>query len=121
MNILTNTKTSFIQLFFYNSRTVLLNSTYNWYKHFQEGHEDVENKCHESCTSTINKNIKKVKKIMYNHRITIKEVADVGILFSSSPSNILDVLGMKCVAVKFVKMLTSLLEINIILFICIPL
>ena len=52
---------------------------YEWYKHFQDGREDVEDDERPGCpsTSTTDENVEKVKEIVMNdRRITIREVAD---------------------------------------------
>ena len=62
-----------------------------WYKRFKAGQEDVNDDTHPGrpSTSTTDENIEAVKKmILDNHRITIREVADiVAISFSSISSN----------------------------------
>ncbi|XP_029673845.1 protein GVQW3-like [Formica exsecta] len=86
-------------------------SVYKWYKCFQEGRKDVENgeRPGRSSTSTTDDNVGKVKKmIMDNRRITIREVADdVGISFGSCQAIFSDVLGLRCVAAKFVPKLLN--------------
>ncbi|XP_032668800.1 uncharacterized protein LOC116842993, partial [Odontomachus brunneus] len=85
--------------------------TNKWYKRFQEGREDVEDdeRPGRLSTSTTDDNVEKVKKmIMDNCRITIREVADdVGISFGSCQAIFSDILGMKCVAAKFVSKLLN--------------
>lgn len=82
------------------------------YKRFQEGREDVEDDERPS-TSTIDDNIEKIKKmIIDNRRITIREIADVGISFGSCQAIFSNVLGMKRVAAKFVPKLLNILTKN---------
>ena len=63
-------------------------------------------------TSTTDENIEAVKKmILYNRRITTREVADdVGISFGSCQAIFTDVLGMKRAAAKIVPKLLNFLE-----------
>ena len=82
--------------------TVSQKSVYKWYKLFTKGPEGPS-------TSTINENTKAMKKIvMENRRITIGEVAeDVGITDGSFHTIFWDILGLKCVAAKFVPKLLN--------------
>ena len=79
---------------------------YEWYKHFQDGREDLEDdeRPGRPSTSTTDENVKKVKEMVMNDcRITIREVADdVGISIGSCHEIFSNVLGMKRVAAKFV-------------------
>ena len=85
---------------------------YEWYKRFQHRREDVEDdeRPGRPSTSTTDENVEKVKEMVMNdRRITIREVADdVGISIGSCYGVLLNVLGMKHVAAKFVpKLLNS--------------
>ena len=85
---------------------------YEWYKRFQHRREDVEDdeRPGRPSTSTTDENVEKVKEmVMIDRRITIREVADdVGISIGSCHGILLNVLGMKHVAAKFVpKLLNS--------------
>ena len=77
-----------------------------WYKRFQEDREDVndDSRPGRPNTSTTDKNIEPVKKmILNNRRITIREVADVvGIALGSSQAIFTDVLGMERAEKKIV-------------------
>ena len=77
-----------------------------WYKRFREDREDFSDDARPGClsTSTTDENIEIVKKmILYNHRITIREVADnIGISFGSCQAIFTDVFGTKCAAAKIV-------------------
>ena len=70
-----------------------------WYNRFKKGREDVNDAAHlgRPSSSTIDKNIEAVKKMILNNRpITITEAVDyVGISFSSCHAIFKDVLGMK--------------------------
>ena len=78
---------------------------------FKESREDVNDDARPGCpnTSTTDKNIEAVKKIILdNRRITIREVADdVGTSFGSSQAILKDVLGMKHMAAKIVPKLQN--------------
>ena len=84
---------------------------YEWYKRFQHGRKEVEdNDCPgRPSTSTTDENVEKVKEmVMYDRRITIREVADdVGISIGSCHEIFSNVLGMKRVAEKFVPKLLN--------------
>ena len=83
---------------------------YEWYKHSQDGREDVEDdeRFGRSSTSTIDENVEKVKEMVMNdRRITIREVADDGISIGSCNEIFSNVLGMKRVAAKFVPKLLN--------------
>ena len=75
---------------------------YEWYKRFQDGHEDVEDdeRPGRLSTSTTDENVEKVKEMVMNdRRIVIREVADdVGISIGSCHYIFSNVLGMKRVA-----------------------
>ena len=63
--------------------------------------EDVNDNVHAGLpiTSTTDENIKAVKKMISDRRITIREVADVvGISFGSCQAIFTDVIGVKCAA-----------------------
>ena len=79
-----------------------------WYKHFQDGREDVEDN-KRSRTSTTDENEEKVKEMFMNgRRITIREVADdVGISIGSCHEIFSYVLGIKRMAAKFVPKLLN--------------
>ncbi|CAB3251407.1 unnamed protein product [Arctia plantaginis] len=70
---------------------------YEWYKRFQDGHENVEDdeRPGRPSTSTTDENVKKVKEMVMNdRRITIRKVADdVGISVGSCHEIFSDVLG----------------------------
>ena len=84
---------------------------YEWYKRSQDGREDVEDdeRRGRPSTSTSDKNVEKVKEMVMNdRRIIIREVADdVGISIGSCHEIVLNVLGMKRVAAKFVPKLLN--------------
>ena len=69
----------------FDESTMSRTQVHLWHNRFKRDQEDVNNGAPTSCpsTSTTDKNIKAVKKmILYNRRITITEVAnDVGISF----------------------------------------
>ena len=89
------------------SKTVV----YEWYKRFQDGREDVEDdeRPGRPSTLTTDENMGKVKEMVMNdRRIIIREVADaVGISIGSCHEIVLNILGMKRVAAKFVPKLLN--------------
>ena len=95
----------------YGESTMSKTRVYEWYKRFQDDREDVEDdeRPGRPSTSTTNKNVEKVKKMVMNdRRITIRAVADdVGISIGSCHEIFSNVLGMKCVAAKFVPKLLN--------------
>ena len=71
-----------------------------WYNQFKEGQEDINDfaRSDRPSTSTSDKNIEAIKKIIFdNRRIIIREVADdVRISFGSCQAIFTDVLGINC-------------------------
>ena len=93
----------------FGESTLSKKNVYKWCKLFIEG-RDVNDDARPGCPSmsTIDENVEEVKKIvMENRRITIREVADVGISVGSCHAIFSDVLGMKRVTVKFVPKLLN--------------
>ena len=82
-----------------------------WYKRFQEDREDVndDSRPGRPNTSTTDKNIEPVKKmILNNRRITIREVANIiGISFGPCQAIFTDVLSMKHAEAKIVSKLLN--------------
>ena len=95
----------------YGECTESQKSVYKWYKLFIEGREELNDDARPGrpSTSTTNENTEVEKKIvMENHRITTREVAeDVGISVGPCHEIFSDILGLKCVAAKFVPKLLN--------------
>ncbi|UYV65429.1 hypothetical protein LAZ67_3004342 [Cordylochernes scorpioides] len=95
----------------YGEATLDRSNVYRWYKMFSEGREDVndEERAGRPSTSTTDEKINEVEKmILANRRITVREVAeDLNISIGSCHSNIINDLGMRRVAAKFVPKLLN--------------
>lgn len=92
----------------YDGSAMSKTRVYEWYKRFQDCHEDVDDDERPS-TSTTDGNVEKVKEMVTNDRqITIREVADdAGISIGSCHTIFSNVLCMRCVAAKFVLKLLN--------------
>ena len=101
-NVIKCNKVSEILTKAYSESAMSKTRVYEWYKHFQDGREDVENdeRPGRPSTSTTDENVEKVKEMVMNHRrITIRDVADdVGISIGSCHKIFSNVSGMKRVA-----------------------
>ena len=94
----------------YGESTLSNKNVYKWYKLFQEGRENVEDEPRPGrpSMSTTDENVEAVKEIVLkNRRITIREVADVGISVGSCHDILSDVLGMRRVSAEFVPKLLN--------------
>ena len=95
----------------YSESAMSKTRVYEWYKRFQDGHEDVEDgeRPRRRSSSTTVENVEKVKEMVMNdRRITIREVADdVDISIGSCHEIFSNVLGMKRVAAIFIPKLLN--------------
>ena len=95
----------------YGEATLDKSNVYRWYKMFSEGGEDVndEKRADRPSTSTTDAKIDEVKKmVLANRRITVREIVeDLRTSMGSCHSILIDNLGMRRVAAKFIPKLLN--------------
>ena len=87
----------------FGETTISRTQVFEWHKAYSEGHEVVENlpQASRPSTSVKDNNIEKVKKIVLENRIGIRDVAEaLNISYGSTQHIVIHVLGMKRVSAR---------------------